>query len=78
MVGAGPVGIGRVPIDPTDRYLSWDNEAATHDPETGRRWIADSGTVELDPLLSQRTVAVPALGSTAWTLPSSPVAFLRT
>ena len=38
----------------------------------------DSGTVELEPLLSQRTVAVPARESTASTLPSSPVAFLRT
>ena len=37
-----------------------------------------SGTVELEPLRSQRTVTVPARGSTASTLPSSPVAFLRT
>jgi hypothetical protein len=43
-----------------------------------RREIADSGTVELAPLLSHRTVAVPALASTARTLPSSPVEFLRT
>jgi hypothetical protein len=36
----GHVTIGRVPIDPRKRYLSSDHEAATHDPETGRRWIA--------------------------------------
>ena len=43
-----------------------------------RREIAVSGTVEAAPRLSQRTLAVPALGSTAWTTPISPVAFLRT
>lgn len=36
----GHVGIGQVPVDPRKRYLSFDHEAATHDPRTGRRWIA--------------------------------------
>ena len=35
-----PVVIGTVPIDPRKRYLSGDYEAATHDPVTGRRWVA--------------------------------------
>src|SRR6478672_12346828 len=36
------------------------------------------GTVEVVPLLSHVTAAVPAFGSMALTRPSSPVAFLRT
>ena len=47
-------------------------------PRALLREIADSGTVELAPLFSQRTVAVPAFASTACTLPSSPVDRLRT
>ncbi len=43
-----------------------------------RREIAESGTVETAPRLSHRTVALPALASTDCTLPSSPVARLRT
>jgi hypothetical protein len=42
------------------------------------RVIALSGTVDARPCLSHSTVAVPAFGSTDWTLPISPVAFLRT
>jgi hypothetical protein len=40
--------------------------------------MAVSGTVEVRPWRSQRTVAVPAFASTDCTRPSSPVAFLRT
>jgi hypothetical protein len=43
-----------------------------------RRETDESGTVEVAPPLSQRTVVVPALASTARTLPISPVARFRT
>lgn len=46
--------------------------------KTHRRVTELSGTVETVPLWSQRAVTVPAFGSTACTLPISPVLFLRT
>ena len=38
-----PVRIEPVPQDPAERYMSWDFEGATRDPQTGRRWLSVEG-----------------------------------
>ncbi|WP_052208625.1 esterase-like activity of phytase family protein [Croceibacterium mercuriale] len=39
----GPGWIGQVPRDPAAFSMSWDFEAATRDPRTGRRWLGVEG-----------------------------------
>ena len=56
----------------------WAPESSRRARLAQRREIAESGTVEASPRLSQYTSAVPAFGSTERTLPISPVVFLRT
>lgn len=73
----GFTGLGTSSWPRTDKHAS-ESERRREAPLAYRREISVSGTVDVRPCLSQRTVAVPPFGSTDCTRPISPVAFLRT
>ena len=60
-------------------FYDWSGEAPVPNPQlASAARPTRAAPSRLGRCLSQKTVAVPAFGSIAWTLPSSPVVFLRT